>query len=102
MKLAPGVTGGAGTLFIYVRAEGQTAGPPLRVKRLPASFPASFSITAADSMAGGALPPGKVQISARLDGDGNAMTKDPADPVALSAPLEVGGAPVVLELKATK
>ena len=97
VRLAPGVTG-TGTLFIYVRAEGVTSGPPLRVKKLPAEFPVKFVIHASDSPMGGNLPAGPVQLSARLDGDGNAMTKDPSDPVARSAPVAVGAVDIALEL----
>ena len=88
-----------GTVFVYVRAEGVMAGPPLRVKKLPATGPLTFSITAADSPMGGTLPAGKVQVSARLDADGNAMTKDPADPAAISASVDVGVSGLVLVLK---
>ena len=97
VRLAPGLTG-TGTLFIYVRAEGVMSGPPLRVKKLPAKFPATFTISAGDSPMGGTLPTGKVQLSARLDADGNVMTKDPADPVAISAPVASGATGIVLEL----
>ncbi|GDX81116.1 hypothetical protein LBMAG42_29270 [Deltaproteobacteria bacterium] len=97
VRLASGLTG-SGTLFIYVRAEGVTSGPPLRVKKLPAQFPVKFAISASDSPMGGTLPTGKVQLSARLDGDGNVMTKDPADPVAISAPVAAGATDLVLEL----
>ena len=89
-----------GTVFIYVRAEGVTAGPPLRVKKLPPVFPLHFEIGAADSPMGGTLPDGKVQLSVRLDADGNVMTKTPADPVAISAPIEAGATGIRLELAA--
>ncbi len=99
VRLAAGLPA-TGTLFIYVRAEGVTSGPPLRVKKLPAVFPATFSIGPGDSPMGGTLPAGKVQLSARLDADGNVMTKTPNDPVALSAPVEAGASGLVLELAA--
>ena len=97
VRLAPGVSA-TGTLFIYVRAAGVTSGPPLRVKKLPAEFPVKFVIHASDSPMGGSLPAGPVQLSARLDADGNAMTKDPSDPVARSAPVSVGAVDIGLEL----
>lgn len=97
VRLAPGLAA-SGTLFIYVRPEGATSGPPLRVKKLPAQFPAKFVISASDSPMGGTLPAGKVQLSARLDADGNVMTKDPTDPVAISAPVAAGATDLVLEL----
>lgn len=97
VRLPAGVAA-IGTVFVYVRAEGVMAGPPLRVKKLAASGPLTFSITAADSPMGGTLA-GKVQVSARLDADGNVMTKDPADPAAISAPVDVGATALVLELR---
>ena len=78
VRLPEGVANNGGTLFLYVRAEGVQSGPPLRVKRLPAQFPVTFSIGAADSPMGGSLPTGNVQIS---------------------APIQAGGAGVVLELR---
>lgn len=89
----------AGTLYIYVRPEGAKSGPPLRVKKLPATFPAKFSISASDSPMGGSLPAGKVQLSARLDEDGDVMTRTPTEPIALSAPVAAGAKGIVLELK---
>ncbi len=88
-----------GTLYIYVRPEGAKSGPPLRVKKLPATFPAKFSISASDSPMGGSLPAGKVQLSARLDEDGDVMTRTPTEPIALSEPVAAGAKAIVLELK---
>jgi tetratricopeptide (TPR) repeat protein len=79
INLAPGARTN-GVLFVYAREAGQTAGPPAAVKRVDAaSFPATVELTAADSMLGTPLP-AKMRIEARLDSDGNAMTKDPSDP----------------------
>jgi hypothetical protein len=97
VTLAEGVPA-EGTLFIYVRPEGVTAGPPLRVKKLPASFPMKFEIGPGDSPMGGSLPAGRVQLSARLDADGNVMTKTPTDPVAVSEPVSAGAAGIRLHL----
>jgi len=81
VNLAPGARTN-GVLFIYARAIGQTSGPPIAVKRIEAaSFPVNVDLSSADSMMGGALP-ANVRVEARLDADGNAMTKDPADPKA--------------------
>lgn len=87
-----------GTLFIYVRADGVDSGPPVRVKRMPASFPAKFSISAADSPMGGTLPD-KIQVVARLDPDGNPSTKEPEAPTAKLGGLATGATDLVLELK---
>ena len=46
--------------------------------RLPATLPAEFTVTDADMMMGGAWPD-EVWIEARLDADGDAMTKTGAD-----------------------
>ncbi len=70
-------------LFIIARAAGQTAGPPAAVKRIMnPTFPMEIDLTAADSMMGQPLPP-TLRIEARLDSDGDAMTKDPSDPHAM-------------------
>jgi cytochrome c-type biogenesis protein CcmH len=80
LSLAGGSTPPANaTIFVYARAAGQTSGPPAAVKRLPVgSFPLSFDLSAADSMMGQPLPP-SMRIEARIDSDGNAMTKSPTD-----------------------
>ena len=88
----------SGILFVYARNDGVTSGPPAAVKRVEASsFPITIDLTAADSMMGQPLPP-KMRIEARLDGDGNAMTKDPADPKASQDGVTIG-ANVTLTLK---
>jgi cytochrome c-type biogenesis protein CcmH len=80
LSLAGGSTPPANaTIFVYARAAGQTSGPPAAVKRLPmAPFPLSFDLSGADSMMGQPLPP-TMRIEARIDSDGNAMTKSPTD-----------------------
>jgi cytochrome c-type biogenesis protein CcmH len=66
-------------LFVMARPEGVSTGPPIAVKRIPASaFPVTVDLGSADSMMGQQFPP-KVRIEARLDSDGNVMTKDPND-----------------------
>ena len=79
-SLASRVTPGA-TLFVFVRTPGQP-GPPLAVKRLPASLPAEVTLTAADSMVPG-LSFGRgdtVEVSAKISADGSATPK-PGDPI---------------------
>jgi len=83
VTLAPGVSAAPGAVvFITVRPEGQTRGPPSRVKRLPASFPLTFSISDAESMIAGMPFPPSAQLTIRVDADGNAMSKEPTDPQA--------------------
>jgi hypothetical protein len=66
-------------LFVYVRNAHAEVGPPIAVKRLAAVFPASFDLGQADSMMGQEFPE-SVAVEARLDSDGNPLTRDPADP----------------------
>ncbi|HEV8323877.1 MAG TPA: hypothetical protein VG389_19830 [Myxococcota bacterium] len=67
------------TLFIIVR--NAPVGPPLAVKRIVGpAFPVSFDIGPADAMAGPASwTGGPYWLAARLDKDGNAMSKNPGD-----------------------
>lgn len=89
----------AAVLFIIVRASGETAGPPAAAKRINApTFPLELDVTAADSMMGQPLP-AIVTIEARLDSDGDAMTKDPSDPHASQSGVSTNGTKVALVLK---
>ena len=72
-----------GVLFVIARGAGVTSGPPAAVKRLPlGSFPVEIDLTSADSMMGQPLPPA-MRLEARIDSDGNPLTRDPKDPVAV-------------------
>lgn len=85
-------------LFITARAAGQTAGPPAAVKRIASPvFPLEIDLSAADSMMGQPLP-ATMRIEARLDSDGDAMTKNPSDPHAAQDGV-VSGNKVSLVLK---
>jgi cytochrome c-type biogenesis protein CcmH len=74
-SLAKQITPGS-TLFVFVRAPGRP-GPPLAVKRLPAAFPVSVELTAADSMVPGLsfAPNDTVEVSAKVSADGSATPK---------------------------
>jgi tetratricopeptide (TPR) repeat protein len=86
-------------LFVIARGAGQSAGPPAAVKRIMApSFPLEIDLTTADSMMGQPLPP-SVHIEARLDSDGDAMTKNPSDPHASQDAVATNGGKVGLVLK---
>lgn len=77
-------------VFVMVRAAGVAAGPPALAKRLDASqFPIRFEINAADSMTGEPLPD-PLRLDARLDADGNAMTREPGDPHAFQDGVPAG------------
>jgi len=85
-------------LFVIVREAGFDAGPPVAVKRLAAPrFPVTVTITEADSMAGESLP-GLVRIDARIDSDGDPLTKDPNDPVADEDNVRPGGGQTLMVL----
>jgi tetratricopeptide (TPR) repeat protein len=86
-------------LFVIARAAGQTAGPPAAVKRIAGpTFPLDIDLSAADSMMGQPLP-ATVRIEARLDSDGDAMTKNPSDPHAVQDGVATNGAKVSLTLQ---
>ncbi len=91
LRLADGVAPPQqGIIFVTARAAGVSAGPPAAVKRLPLSrFPLSFDLSAADSMMGQPLPP-KIRLEARVDSDGDPLTRDPKDPAATVDNVVVG------------
>ncbi|MEZ4322655.1 MAG: hypothetical protein R3F61_34630 [Myxococcota bacterium] len=75
----------ATTLFVNIK-DPTNPGPPIAAKKLPPGpYPLTFSITEADKIGmGGPMGnrpiPDTVQLSLRLDEDGNAFTKGPDDP----------------------
>lgn len=93
------VAGGEGVLFVIARSSG--GGPPLAVKRLSVGpFPLDFEIGPADVMMAGRPWSGPISLTARIDRDGNPMTRDPSDPTAeLPSPIEPGAADVELRLE---
>ena len=99
LSFAGGAPSPNAVLFIIARASGQTAGPPAAVKRIIGpTFPLEIDLSAADSMMGQPLP-ATVRIEARLDSDGDAMTKNPSDPHAAQDGVSTNGAKVALVLK---
>lgn len=91
-------SGGEGVLFVIARSAG--GGPPLAVKRLPIGpFPLAFEIGPADVMIAGRPFSGPITLSARIDRDGNPLTRDATDAAAvLPAPVEPGARDVELTL----
>ncbi|MEA2415071.1 MAG: cytochrome c-type biosis protein CcmH [Thermoanaerobaculia bacterium] len=86
-------------LFIIARAAGQTAGPPAAVKRIAGpTFPLDIDLSAADSMMGQPLP-ATIRIEARIDSDGDPLTKNPSDPHAAQDGVATNGAKVSLALQ---
>lgn len=85
-------------LFVIVREAGLESGPPSAVKRvLAVNFPITVTVTEKDSMSGEGLP-GLVRIDARVDRDGDPLTKDPQDPTATEENVRPGGGQVLLVL----
>jgi tetratricopeptide (TPR) repeat protein len=69
-------------VFLTVRDAAATEGPPVAVKRLSAtSFPLAFAVGPADSMMGQPLP-ARARVEARVDSDGDPLTRVPTDPSA--------------------
>jgi cytochrome c-type biogenesis protein CcmH len=65
------------TLFIIARRSGAAAGPPLAVQKIDKpAFPLAYSLGQENVMMQGTAFAGKINISARLDKDGNAMTRE--------------------------
>ena len=72
-KVRPGAV-----LFLIARAS--EAGPPLAVVRIRnPKFPLDFEIGPDDRMIPSIPFAGPLRVTARVDGDGNAMTRDPGD-----------------------
>ena len=68
---------------IFLIARNAATGQTIAVSKLvaPATFPLPFSLSGAHVMFPGASLAGKVRLLARVDKDGDAMTKNPGDVV---------------------
>jgi len=99
--LAPefeGRTPANAVLFIIAR---RGAGPPLAVKRVPdPHFPHAFSIGPEDRMIQSMPFVGPIELSARIDSDGNATSRSPGDVAgtAQGGPVQPGAKDVVIVL----
>lgn len=92
ITLAEGATMPAsGVVFIIVRVSGRAGGAPLAVKQLPALVPATFQVSAADSMIAGTPLVGDLDLIVRYDQDGNAFSRQPGDLEGSVGPVQVGG-----------
>jgi hypothetical protein len=92
-----------GKAIVFIIARSGSAGGkgvhPVFAKRLDVtSFPIAFSLSAQDSMMGQA-PPAKVSLEARIDLDGDAMTREPGVPSAKIDSVAIGSSNVSLVLK---
>ncbi len=68
------------TLFLIAYRSEATGGPPLAVRRFTAPrFPLRFEVGPEHLMIPGSAFEGELRLSARLDSDGNAMTRLPGD-----------------------
>lgn len=77
-------------LFVTARPAGSAGGPPVAAKRIPASrFPVELTLGQEDSMMGQPFP-ASATVEARLDRDGNAMTREADDPAARAEGLGAG------------
>ncbi len=85
-----------GVLFVIAR--NPSGGPPAAVKRVDVtSFPITIDLSQADSMLGQPLPD-LFRLEARLDSDGDPLTKPPTDPSGVLENVTPGVA-VTLALK---
>ncbi len=88
--------------ILFLIARRQDTGPPLAVLRIPnPSFPYEFELGQANVMIPTLRFEGDLQLTARLDSDGNARTKLPGDLVGkISGSLSPGDTGIVLTLDA--
>jgi hypothetical protein len=67
-------------LFVIARPAGGAGGPPLAVKKIDKpTFPLTYSLSQENVMMQGTPFTGKINITVRLDKDGNAVTRGPGD-----------------------
>ena len=70
----------AGAILFLIARKGEGGGPPLAVKRVEApTFPMEFTLGPGDRMIQAMPFTGPLQLSVRLDADGNAMTRAAGD-----------------------
>jgi len=90
IEIAPELAGArpeGAILFVIARPEGAVAGPPLAVLRIPdPEFPVEFEIGPGDVMIPSMQFAGPISLTARLDSDGNAMTRAETDLSSPTAP----------------
>ncbi len=67
-------------LFIIARPAGGAGGPPLAVRKIDKpTFPLTYSLSQENVMMQGTPFTGKINVTVRLDKDGNAVTRGPGD-----------------------
>ncbi len=103
VEIAPELVKHAGSgsvLFLIARSAAAGGGPPLAVRRFVSPrFPLEFEIGQENVMIPSMRFEGAIQLTARLDSDGNAMTRLPGDlQGAMSTPLSPGAVGALLTL----
>lgn len=102
LELDPSLEGqgfAGAVLFVTLREGGFGAGPPLAARRIIAgAFPVAFEIGSADSMTGEDLPD-ELLVEARIDSDGDPVTRPPTDPYGQADRVAVGARDVKIVLK---
>jgi hypothetical protein len=95
IEIAPEVAGDRPTgaiLFVIARPEGAVGGPPLAVLRISdPEFPLEFEIGPGNVMIPSMRFEGPISLTARLDSDGNAMTRAETDLSSATAPPALPG-----------
>ena len=95
-------TAAQGVLYIVARPAGARSGPPLAVKRVVApAFPVAFSLGPGDVMIQGTAFEGPLNLTARLDSDGDPLTREPGEPAGVydGNPVSPGARNVVVKLR---
>jgi cytochrome c-type biogenesis protein CcmH len=101
LELAPELAGSVprgGVLFLVAR--NPQGGPPVAVKRIAGpSFPMAFEIGPGDRMIQSIPFAGPLLLTARVDGDGNATSREPGDlSGAAPGPVEPGADAVTIRI----
>lgn len=92
VRVGAGEVPSGATLFVIARPRGAQGGPPLAVLRVPApSFPFAFELSQANVMIPSMRFAGEMDVTARLDVDGNAMTRADGDLEGAAASAHVPG-----------
>lgn len=102
LEAPPPDTEARAVLYIIARPAGAQGGPPLAVKRIVApAFPVSFSLGPGDVMIQGTAFEGPLNLTARLDRDGDPLTREPGEPAGAydGNPVAPGARNVVVKLR---
>lgn len=92
---------GTETLYLSVADPARPGGPPVAANRVALTFPQAFELTTDHIRAmpgAGSSVPERVDLKARVDLDGNAMTKEPGTPQAIVAGVTRGQTGVIVTL----